>query len=205
MKKGKFIVFEGPDRSGKTTQINLLAKWLRKKKIKFILTREPGGTKLSERLRALLLNPKNKMCPLTELFLYEASRAQHVKELILPSLESGKIVISDRFTLASCAYQGYGRKIPVKTVKMLNKIATENLKPDITFVLNIPDKFFVRRRDTSGADRIESESSKFRKEVNKAYKILGERENLTVINAGDTIDNIHRKIIKVISTRIGIV
>jgi len=205
MKKGKFIVFEGPDRSGKTTQINLLAKWLRKKKIKFILTREPGGTKLSERLRALLLNPKNKMCPLTELFLYEASRAQHVKELILPSLESGKIVISDRFTLASCAYQGYGRKIPVKTVKMLNKIATENLKPDITFVLNIPDKFFVRRRDTSGADRIESESSKFRKEVNKAYKILGERENLTVINAGDTINNIHRKIIKVISTRIGIV
>ncbi len=160
---------------------------------------------MSERLRALLLNPKNKMCPLTELFLYEASRAQHVKELILPSLESGKIVISDRFTLASCAYQGYGRKIPVKTVKMLNKIATENLKPDITFVLNIPDKFFVRRRDTSGADRIESESSKFRKEVNKAYKILGERENLTVINAGDTINNIHRKIIKVISTRIGIV
>ena len=175
-KKGIFIVFEGPDRSGKSTQAKLLKKWLEEKKYKVVLTREPGGTKLSENIRKILLDPHSNISPLSELFLYEAARAQHVSDIIAPELKKGHVVISDRFTLASIAYQGYGRKLPIKTVETLNRIATCGLKPDITIILNIPDRVFNQRERLAekllGVDRIESASSNFRKRVNKAYKIL---------------------------------
>lgn len=200
--KGIFIVFEGPDRSGKTTQINLLAKKLKKGKIDFILTREPGGTPLSEKIRGLLLNPSSRITPMAEILLYEAARAQHVSEKILPALEKGKTVICDRFTLATLAYQGYGRKLPLETVKQLNMTATSGLEPDVTVVLHIPDRIFASRRNkgekTSVPDRMESQNHSFRKRVNRAYKEAASKDAV-LINANDSVKNIHAKIFKIIS------
>jgi dTMP kinase len=198
-KKGIFVVFEGPDRSGKTTQINLLKKKLKEKKIPFIITREPGGTPLAEKIRKILLSPKNHICPMSELLLYEAARAQHVNEKIMPALNSGKVVISDRFYLATIAYQGYGRKLDIKTIKLLNRIATDNLRPDLTFLFLMPDSEFKKRRISSSRgdkiDRIERENEKFRKKVNAAYrKIAKSEKNIIKINATSTIKEINEKI-----------
>ncbi|MCK4935703.1 MAG: dTMP kinase, partial [Elusimicrobiales bacterium] len=189
-KKGIFIIFEGPDRSGKSTQAKLLVKWLEEKNRKVVLTREPGGTKLSENIRKMLLDPHSSISPLSELFLYEAARAQHTSDTIMPALKKGQVVISDRFTLASIAYQGYGRKLPIKTVETLNRIATDGLKPDITVIMNIPDRIFNERERAeekiNGADRIERASSNFRRRVNKAYKELSKKPGMIKINATDS-------------------
>lgn len=202
-KKGIFIVFEGPDRSGKSTQAKLLKNWLEKKGRKVVLTREPGGTKLSENIRKILLDPHNTISSLSELFLYEAARAQHVSDIIMPALKKGHVVISDRFTLASIAYQGYGRKLPIKTVETLNRIATYGLKPDITIILNIPDRIFNKRERLAekllGLDRIESASSNFRKRVNKAYKILSKKPGTIKINAANSIEDIQNEIMNAIT------
>jgi len=205
-KKGIFIVLEGPDRSGKSTQARLLADWLKKEKNrKIIITREPGGTHLSEKIREILLDPKNDIEPLTELFLYETSRIKHTLSVILPALKNGKIIISDRFTMSTTAYQGYGRNIPIRTVETLNKIATCGLKPDITFVFNIPDRLFQERERTaqksSGPDRIERASSGFRKRVNRAYKILSQRPGTVRINAAKSVQEIHAEIKKALARR----
>lgn len=198
-RKGLFIVFEGPDRSGKTTQINLLAKYLREKKQKFLLTREPGGCKLSEKIREILLDPKNTITPMAELLLYEAARAQHTAEKILPALRKGEIVISDRFFLATLAYQGYGRKIDLNQVRRLNSIAALGIKPNITFLFTMPDSEFYKRstRDKSNEpDRIEREKSAFRKKVNMAYRKLAKSEkNIITIDACESIEKINSFII----------
>jgi len=205
MKKGVFIVIEGPDRSGKTTQANLLKKWLEKMNKKVVLTREPGGTKLSEEIRKILLNPTNKIVDLSELFLYEAARAQHVKEKIIPAIKKGKIVICDRFTMATEAYQGYGRKLDLKNIKKLNEIATQGLKPDLTIVMIMPDDEFEKRKRTKfyglskekikKIDRIEKENSKFRKRVNLAYKKLASKgKNILRIDATNNINKINEEI-----------
>jgi len=208
MKKGLFIVFEGPDRSGKSTQAKLLAAWLKKKKKKVVLTREPGGTNISEKIREILLDPKGKIEPLTELFLYETSRIKHTLSIILPALKTGKVVVSDRFTMSTTAYQGYGRKIPIKTVETLNTLATCGLKPDLTVVFNIPDRVFDERERLAqklfGPDRMESESSGFRRRVNKAYKKLSSRPGVVRINATKSIDEIHAEIKSMVAARFGI-
>ena len=209
MKRGLFIVFEGPDRSGKSTQAGLLSEWLRKNKNKVVLTREPGGTWLSEKIRAILLDPKSKIEPLTELFLYETSRVKHTLSIILPALKTGKVIISDRFTMSTTAYQGYGRAIPIRTVETLNRIATCGLKPDLTIVFNIPDRVFNERerlaQKLSGPDRMERESSKFRRKVNKAYKVLSRRPGVVRMNAARSIAEIHAELKNIISTRFGII
>ena len=199
-------MFEGPDRSGKSTQVKLLASWLRKKHFKPLITREPGGARISEAIRRILLEPKNRINSLTEILLYEAARSQHTADVILPALKAGRIVISDRFAMSTTAYQGYGRKIPIKTVETLNKIATFGLDPDITIVLNIPDSIFnERERQTlsaaegralklSGPDRMERASSNFRKRVNKAYKMLSRRPGIIRINATEPIEAIQARL-----------
>lgn len=193
MKKGFFIVFEGPDRSGKTTQAYLSKSWLQSKGFDVVLTREPGGTKLAESIRKILLDNKNKIIPLSELLLYEAARAQHTMEVIIPALKQGKIVISDRYMLASVAYQGYGRKLPLKLVNKLNKIATFNLMADLTFVLTMPDREFFNRSAKTKFDRMESETSEFRQRVNKAYTIC-KGKNIVQIKATDSIEKIHQQV-----------
>ena len=208
MKKGLFIVLEGPDRSGKSTQAKMLAAWLKGRKRKAVLTREPGGTHISEKIREILLDPKGKIEPLTELFLYETARIKHTLSIILPALKTGKVVVSDRFTMSTTAYQGYGRQIPIKTVETLNKLATCGLKPDLTVVFNIPDRVFDERERLAqklfGPDRMESESTKFRRRVNKAYKVLSGRPGVVRINATKSIDEIHAEIKNMVSSRFGI-
>lgn len=194
MKKGIFIVFEGPDRSGKTTQIKLLTDWLNKKKIKTVLTREPGGTGVSEAVRAVLLNPKSKISPLTELFLYESARAQHTEEIILPALKAGKTVISDRFTMATVAYQGYGRGLDLSMIKTLNDIATAGIKPDLSFVFTMPDSEFFKRGKNLPSDRMERQKASFRLKVNRAYRELANKPGCVKIDATHTIEAIHAEI-----------
>ena len=208
MKKGLFIVLEGPDRSGKSTQAKMLAAWLKSRKRKVVLTREPGGTNISEKIREILLDPKGKIEPLTELFLYETARIKHTLSIILPALKTGKVVVSDRFTMSTTAYQGYGRRIPIKTVETLNKLATCGLKPDLTVVFNIPDRVFDERERRAqklfGPDRMERGSSKFRRRVNKAYKVLSGRPGVVSINAAKNIEEIHAEIKSMVSSRFGI-
>ncbi|MBI5743095.1 MAG: dTMP kinase [Elusimicrobia bacterium] len=199
MKKGYFIVLEGPDRSGKSTQAALLKKHLESKNYQVTITREPGGTHLSEQIRKILLDPKSNIEPMTELFLYETSRIKHTLEKIIPALKSKKVVICDRYTLSTVAYQGYGRGLDLKTVKTLNTIATLGLKPDLTIVFDIPDKIFAQRERLAqkvfGPDRIESASAAFRKRVNNAYKILARQKGVTRIDGGSSVDEIHNEIL----------
>lgn len=198
MKKGIFIVLEGPDRSGKSTQAALLKKWFESLNYQVVVTREPGGTYLSEKIRKILLDPKSKIEPMTELFLYETSRIKHTLEKIIPALKAHKVIISDRYTLSTTAYQGYGRGLDLKTVETLNKIATLNVEPDLTIVIDIPDKVFAKRERLAqkmfGPDRIESASAAFRKRVNNAYKLLAKRPGITRVDGGRTIEEIHKEI-----------
>ena len=202
-----FIVFEGPDRSGKSTQARLLKEWLESRRFSVVLTREPGGTKVSEQVRKILLDPKNRIERLTELFLYESSRAQHTLEIILPALEAGSVVISDRFTMSTAAYQGYGRGLPIKTVNTLNRIATCGLKPDLIFIFDIPDRIFAERerlaQKLKGPDRIERESAAFRKRVNRAYKIMSKKSGVDRVNGALPVADIRKEIIGRVGRLIG--
>jgi len=204
MKKGRFIVFEGPDRSGKSTQVRLLANWLAKKELKTVLTREPGGARVPEAIRDILLDTKNTIAPLTELLLYEAARAQHTADVIVPALKAGKIVISDRFTMATTAYQGYGRELDLKMVQTLNDIATSRLKPDLTIVFTMPDNEFFRRGKNLRSDRMERQADAFRLRVNKAYSILSKRPGSFRVDATWTVEKIHAAITAELSARLGI-
>ncbi|MBT3392518.1 MAG: dTMP kinase [Elusimicrobiaceae bacterium] len=192
MNKGKFIVFEGPDRCGKSTQANMLADFLRTEhKLDVVLTREPGGTPLAEAIRNILLDPNQQITPLTELMLYEASRAAHTEETVIPALESGKTVICERYTMSTCAYQGYGRGIDMKAVDTLNDIATKSTKPDLTLVFLMSDKHFVSRGQFLFTDRMEQENENFRQKMREGYKKLAETiPNSTIINADNDIDDV---------------
>lgn len=195
MKKGVFIVLEGPDRSGKSTQAALLRTWLEGLGREVVVTREPGGTRLSEQIRKILLDPASDIDPLTELFLYETSRVRHTLEKLLPALKAGKVVICDRYTLSSTAYQGYGRGLDIRTVETLNRIATFDLRPDLTVVFDIPDRVFAQREKTRpGRDRIERAPDAFRRRVNKAYKLLARRPGVTRVDAGRSIEAIQADI-----------
>ncbi len=188
--KGKFIVFEGIDGSGKTTQINQLSKWLNgtdliPKNNKLVLTREPGGTKLGESIRSMLLDTSKDKGPdsITELLLYAADRAQHVNEIIRPALNQGDWVISDRFCGSTLAYQGYGRKLDIKLIKDLETISTQGISPDITFLLEIPVDESIKRRISKKDDRIEKEGRDFLSNVSQGFKILSEKNKWKQISA----------------------
>lgn len=167
--KGLFIVFEGPDKSGKSTQARLLADALKGRGLEVLHTREPGGTSVAEGVRKVLLDPALTIDPLAELFLYEASRAQHTNEKIIPALKAGKVVISERFTMSTDAYQGVARGLGLKTTSALNKIATGGLKPDLTILLDIPVAEFDDRDKGRELDRLERENAEFRLKVRRGY------------------------------------
>ena len=195
--KGKFIVFEGIDGSGKTTQINQLSSWLNcnnfiPKKNKLVITREPGGTTLGQSIRSLLLDTSEEKNPdsITELLLYAADRAQHVNEIIRPSLNKGDWVISDRFCGSTIAYQGYGRKLDIKLIKKLEIIATQGISPDITFLLDIPVEESIKRRKYRKEDRIEREGKDFLSNVSLGFNLLSEDNNWKKISAIKSIEEI---------------
>ncbi len=200
--KGKFIVFEGIDGCGKTTQINKVAKWLTRtglipKNNQLVITREPGGTELGKSIRSLLLHASKKKCPdpSTELLLYAADRAQHINEIILPSLNKGDWIISDRFCGSTFAYQGYGRKLDIELIKELETIATQGVYPDITFLLDISVEESIKRRRTRKDDRIESEGSDFLSNVSLGFKALSQDAKWKTISAIQSEDDITSKVI----------
>ncbi len=176
-KKGIFITFEGTDGVGKSTQINLTHTWFVVQGFHVVVTREPGGGALSEKIRRLLLDPSLSMDGLTELFLYEAARVEHVKSVIRPALDHGKIVLCDRFTDATIAYQGYARGLK-KEAAALNLVAAGGLRPDLTILLNLPpEKALERARKLKGnADRLENEGVEFQKKVQRGYLDLARKE-----------------------------
>ena len=195
--KGKFIVIEGIDGSGKTTQINKLSKWLIETNLipqnnQLVVTREPGGTKLGQSIRSLLLDNSIEKSPdsITELLLYAADRAQHVNEIIRPSLNKGDWVISDRFCGSTLAYQGYGRKLDIKLIKDLETIATQGISPDITFLLDIPVEESIKRRISRSDDRIEKEGTDFLKNVSLGFQVLSEDNRWKKISALSSQDAI---------------
>jgi dTMP kinase len=202
-KKGIFISFEGIEGSGKTKQSRLLYEYLRKSGYKVILTGEPGGTQIGLKIRDLLLSVENrKMTPVSELLLYNASRAQHIKEVILPALKKGFIVITDRFIDSTKAYQGYGRGIDLKLIEFLEKIVTEDIRPDLTLLLDLDVKIGLKRnRGINKTDRLELEDVKFHKRVREGYlKIAAkELERIKLIDATESIEEIHRKIIGIVT------
>ena len=188
--KGKFIVFEGIDGSGKTTQINQLSKWITESNLipknkQLVVTREPGGTKLGKSIRSLLLDTSIEENPdsITELLLYAADRAQHVNEIIRPSLQKGNWVISDRFCGSTLAYQGYGRKLDIKLIKDLETIATQGISPDITFLLDITVDESIKRRINIKDDRIENEGREFLSNVLLGFKKLSKDNKWKTISA----------------------
>ncbi len=182
--KGLFITFEGIEGCGKTTQANYLYKYLLNKGIDIILTREPGGTELGVNIRKLILN-STSVYPITELFLFLADRNQHVNEIIRPALESGAVVICDRYYHSTYAYQASGRNAGIDTVKKLNDISIEGLIPDITFLIDIPVEIGFKRKNNLNLslDRIEREDFKFHNKIRDAYlKIAEEEKNVFIID-----------------------
>lgn len=195
---GIFISFEGPDGSGKTTQINRLKDYLTAKGCKVIVTREPGGTPISEKIRTILLDPENKeMHGVTEALLYAASRAQHVAEKIKPALAEGCIVLCDRFMDSSIAYQGYARKLG-DDVRIINEFAVQGSMPDITFFMNLKASEGIARVDAQGSrDRLEQEAMDFHNAVYDGYIALSEiyKDRFVNIDASRSIEEISADII----------
>lgn len=201
--KGLFISFEGIEGTGKTTQARLLAEYLSRSGLVTMLTEEPGGTPIGKRIREILLNVEHKeMHPLTELLLYNASRCQHANEVILPALNEGKVVITDRFSDSTAAYQGYGRGIDINLLDTLDKVATGGLKPDLTFLLDIDVETGLRRnRGANKVDRLELETIDFHNRVRKGYLELSSKDpgRIKIIESSGTIEEIHAKIIDAVT------
>ncbi len=195
--KGIFISFEGPDGSGKTTQIKRFAEFLESRGYSVIMTREPGGTRISEKIRSIILDPDNaEMDGMTEALLYAAARAQHVAQLIRPSLEEGKIVLTDRFMDSSIAYQGYGRDLGDK-IRIINEYAVGDTHPDLTFFLDIdPLDGLKRAKNRDELDRLEQESLDFHKAVYEGYLKLSEiyKDRYVHIDASISVDDIFKDI-----------
>ncbi|MGA2716908.1 MAG: dTMP kinase [Bryobacteraceae bacterium] len=183
MQRGRFITFEGIDGSGKTTQFRMLGSWLRDRGKEVIETVEPGGTAIGQQIRKILLDPANAgIQPRAELLLYFASRAQNVDQVIRPGLDSGRIVLCDRFTDSTLVYQGSGRGIDTNVVLDLDRIACRGLKPDLTFLIDIDLETSLarakRRNDRIGQSesRIDEESVAFHERVRQGYLALAESE-----------------------------
>ena len=178
-RRGLFITFEGVEGAGKSTQIRRLAASLEKEEVSVLVTREPGGTPISERIREVLLEREHhKMVSTTELLLYAAARSQHVAQCIAPALAEGQIVISDRFGDAMVAYQGHGRGLDLELIHHLNRVATGGLVPDLTIVLDVPVKVGRERtrRRRRALDRLELEDFEFHQRVREGYLTIAKEE-----------------------------
>jgi dTMP kinase len=200
--KGLFISLEGIEGTGKTIQSRLLYNYFNEKGLNALLTEEPGGTRIGHAIRDVLLSVDNtKMAPLTELLLYNASRIQHVQEVIVPALEKGVAVITDRFTDSTVAYQGYGRGIALNLVNSIENIATGGLRPDVTFLLDLDAEIGLERnKGINKRDRMEIEDISFHRRVREGYHALAakEPERIHIIDASRSIEHIHRIITDII-------
>jgi dTMP kinase len=213
-----FITFEGVEGCGKTTQIRLLADALSRSGKKILLTREPGGCPISDKIRAILLDAQNsEMTPKAELLLYAAARAQHIDEVIRPALKSGSIVLCDRFTDATIAYQGFGRALDIGLIRQLNETATSGCRPDITVLIDCPVETGLKRaiaRIEAGSasdsnhlreERFERESIEFHQRVRSGYLNLAKEspDRFILIDGAESVDRIAENVFRAVSSRIG--
>ncbi len=190
---GVFITLEGPDGSGKSTFTNKISEYMKNKDINFIVTREPGGTPIGEKIRNIILDNDNiNMGAETEALLYAAARSQHVHEKIIPALKEGKIVISDRFLLSSLAYQGVGRGLGIENVKMINDFGLRGIYPDLILFFHVDPEVTLERKTTNGGDRLEQEGNDFHKRVYKGYIELLEKypKNICIIDASKSVEEV---------------
>jgi len=204
MKRGLFITIEGMDGSGKTTQINVIRDYISEKGYNVILAREPGGTKISEKIRDIILDPANgAMAAITEVLLYASARAQLIAEVIKPAVESGSVVVCDRFIDSSFAYQGFGRGIDINTIADVNRAAIDGMMPDLTFFIDMsPEIALKRRMASSEADRIEKEHMEFHMKAYNGYKELARLypERIKTIDGNRTVEEISQEIRKWLDT-----
>lgn len=207
MDKGLLIALEGPDGSGKTTQMELLERYFEDKKIEVIRTREPGGTPISEKIRNIILDNKNsEMDDMCEALLYAASRAQLVNEVIKPAINNGKVVLCDRFVYSSMVYQGIGRNLGVDIIKNINDAALRGLEADLVFMIQIPyEKGIERKMKERELDRLENGGLNFHKKVHEGYSNISKLcDKIILIDGDDSIEEVHRQIISHIENKIGI-
>ena len=207
--KGYFVSFEGPDGAGKSTVLKeVLAEIAPQLKTQYLVTREPGGSKIAEKIRDIILDPANdKMDPKTEALLYAAARSQHVEEIIKPAINEGKVVFSDRFVDSSLAYQGQGRDLGIAKVKQINDFATDKLDPDLTFFLDIAPEIGLSRIKKLGPaqeDRLEQEDIAFHQKVYEGFlkviKMYPDR--FVVINATQPIDQVVKQVVTELKQRL---
>lgn len=204
-----FITFEGPEGSGKTTQVRRLGEWLRARGKNVVVTKEPGGTPLADRIRAILLDPQSTMDALTELLLYAASRRQHVVEVLRPNLERGAIVLCDRFTDATLAYQGFGRLLDLDKLRMLNDWVTSSLRPDLTMLYDIEENVGLARahsRNEATANnegRFEAEDLRFHRRVREGYLVMAgaEPDRFAMIDANGSIEEVFERTLEILRKR----
>ena len=201
--RGYFFTFEGIEGCGKSTQLSRVAERLRADGLDVLVTREPGGSQISERIREILISPDNTgMCRETELLLYLAARAQHVREVIKPAIDRGEIVLCDRFEQATFAYQGYGRGLDVPFLRSVNAFATGGVSPDITFIFDIPVELSQERLSKigKGKDRIESEGRQFFERVRQGYldAAAAEPEKIKLLDGSKSVDDLTKEVLEVI-------
>lgn len=207
MARGCFITLEGIDGCGKSTQAALLAEDLRRAGADPVMLREPGGTAISEKIRAILLDPSNAgMADECELLLYEASRAQLVRELIEPALTRGATVVCDRFLDSTFAYQHGGRGLPEELVDRCNELGSCGLVPDLTVVFDLPPARALARATTGGADRLEAEGLAFQQRIRDAYLLLARREpdRVRLVDADGSVGEVHQRLLSVVREGLGL-
>ncbi len=204
--RGLFITIEGGDGSGKSTQIDLLTAYFDQHGYEVLLTREPGGTIISEKIRGIILDKDHmEMADMTEALLYAAARAQHVQEYIIPNVTSGKMVICDRYVDSSVVYQGHARGLGIDAVEAINSYATVGLTPDLTILLDLPpDVGLQRKKQQKALDRLELQADSFHIKVAEGYRLLAKRhpERILSIDATQSIEDIHQIIVNAINAKI---
>jgi len=197
-----FISFEGIEGTGKSTQAELLAEYLRSKGFSVTKTAEPGGTRISLKIRDLLLSTDSTdMDPLAELLLYNAARVQHIKEIIMPALLRGDVVVTDRFSDSTTAYQGYGRGIDLKLIDSLDVVATNRLRPHLTVLLDIDvETGLMRNRKIQKQDRLELEDVSFHERVRKGFISIAakEQERVKLLDCSGDIEEVHNKVVDIV-------
>lgn len=200
MQKGLFITFEGCDGCGKTTQLELLAKYLQGKGYDVIVTREPGAKGLGETLREILLNYDGEVSSNCESFLFLADRAQHIDTIVKPAIDAGKIVLCDRHIDSTAAYQGYGRGLDLEQINYLNNIATSGLKPDLTLLFDVDIETSMARVGNN-KDRMENAGIEFQEKVRHGYLELAKKEpkRIKVFDSGKTIEQLHQEVLGTIA------
>lgn len=202
---GTFITFEGIDGSGKSTQLRLLANFLKANGCEVLLTREPGGTSVGNRLRSALLDVQEELDPLTELLVFAADRAQHVRTVLRPAIDAGQVVFSDRYADATVAYQGAGRGFPPELIAEIIGLATEGLKPDLTvlFDLSVDDSTARTRRRSNGkqkGDRLDAEPDEFHTRVREAYLAIAraEPERVKIVETNNPVEVTHERVKEIV-------